>query len=271
MHTPVLLQEAIEALCISPQKKYIDATHGEGGHSREIASRGGEVLAIEWDEERYKVHKAGYAHTNIQLVLDNFANIERIARQNGFYPADGILFDLGLSMEQIGKSGRGFSYRMPDEPLDMRISKKTMQNAADIVNNSSVEYLYELFSRYSQEINSRSISEAIFRAARLKKMQTVRDILEALPNNEQTIRRVFQALRMEVNDELSNIKNGMAGAAQILAADGRMVIISFHQTEDRIVKLAARHLGLKPVAKKPISGSTEKKFERSAKLRVYTL
>lgn len=270
MHTSVLFKQTINALDIHIGKKYIDATYGEGGHSEEIIKRGGLVLGIEWDEDQVKSQK------NVQLIQGNFADIEKIARENGFEKVDGILFDFGLSMNQINTSHRGFSFKKPDEPLDMRINQELTQTAADIINHSSAEELYEIFSRNSEEINSRMIAHALFQARRIKKIEKVGDLLSALEgilkikgDRKGVKRRIFQALRIEVNHEFENIKKGLNGAIHILNRSGKIAVISFHQGEDRIVATFIRENGLRLMTKKPVIAEREHGlFERSAKLRI---
>lgn len=271
MHTPVLLQEVIEALAVAPGQKYIDATFGEGRHSAEIIKRGGSVLGIEWNNESLKSIKS-------KVVLGNFSKIEKIARENDFCPAAGVLFDLGISMMQIEQSGRGFSYNKPDEPLDMRINTEELkQTAVDLINSLSKEELYEIFAGNSEELNSGAIADAIYRSRRVRKISTVGDLLQIINNlnvqgnKEGIIRRIFQALRMEVNHELENLKKGLEGAAQIIKPGGRIVVITFHQGEDRMVKRFVRDQAEKITMTKPIITKQPLSFERSAKLRVMTL
>lgn len=270
MHTPVLLKETIDALDIQEGKKYIDATYGEGGHSEEILKKGGEVLAIDWDEEQIKNDKY------VVLVHGNFADIEKIAKENQFYPVDGILFDLGLSMDQINTRKRGFSFRKLDEPLDMRINRALTQTAADIINYSSEEKLYEIFSRNSEEINSRTIAHTLFRSRQVKKIKSVGDIITVMFNSplklkgdpEGIKRRIFQSLRIEVNDEFENIKKGLRGAIHLLKEGGKIAVITFHRGEDRIVASFIRRNQLSTMTKKPIVTNSGNTFERSAKLRI---
>lgn len=272
MHTPVLYEEAIKALEVKEGKKYIDATFGEGGHSKEILRWGGRVLGIEWDENKVKSQKLKVkSYKNLKIVWGNFRNIEKIAKENDFFPVDGILFDLGLSMEQIGKSGRGFSFKNRSEPLDMRISQTLNRTAADIVNSLSSRQLYEIFARNSEEINSWAIAQAIFSARCLKKIETVEDLLAVVGEKESTLRRIFQALRIEVNQEFDNLREGLSGAINILKKKGRVVIITFHSLEDRIVKQFARNNKLMFLTHKPIVAKNGKKFERSAKMRIFAL
>ncbi|OGK20323.1 16S rRNA (cytosine(1402)-N(4))-methyltransferase [Candidatus Roizmanbacteria bacterium RIFCSPHIGHO2_02_FULL_37_13b] len=273
MHTPVLLEQVIDALKIINKDKYIDATYGEGGHSREIIKRGGKVLAIEWDLEQFKVQSSKFQIGDLKLVNGNFKDIERIARENDFFPVDGILFDLGISMNQIRNAGKGFSYLALEEPLDMRINQKLTTTAADIINSSSVHELYEIFSRNSQEIDSGPIAEAISRARHMKKFDKVVDLTDLISGlslrskRESVLRRIFQALRMRVNDELTNIEKGIDGALNVLKPSGRLLIISFNQTEDRFVKdIFKKKTELK--TQRPIRSRSNNRFEKTALLRV---
>src|SRR3989344_6390229 len=286
MHTPVLLHEAIDGLAIRRGGKYIDATFGEGGHSREILMRGGYVLGIEWNETKYKKSRLAGRRAKInyqkeileteklQLVCGNFADIEKIARENNFFPSEGVLFDLGLSMTQIDEAGRGFSYKKRQEPLDMRMNMSLKETAADMVNRSSPQTLYEIFAKNAEEINSLAIAHAFDRARRVKKIETVGDALDVLYSpdlslrgkREGMVRRIFQALRIAVNHEFENLRKGLEGAFHIVTK-GRIVIITFHQGEERIVKQFARNHNISFLTKKPIKGKVGT-FERSAKLRI---
>ncbi|HLC94190.1 MAG TPA: 16S rRNA (cytosine(1402)-N(4))-methyltransferase RsmH [Patescibacteria group bacterium] len=286
MHTPVLLHEAIDGLAIRRGGKYIDATFGEGGHSREILMRGGYVLGIEWNETQYQKSRLAGRRAKInyqkeileteklQLVCGNFADIEKIARENNFFPSEGVLFDLGLSMTQIDEAGRGFSYKKRQEPLDMRMNMSLKETAADMVNRSSPQTLYEIFAKNAEEINSLAIAHAFDRARRVKKIETVGDALDVLYSpdlslrgkREGMVRRIFQALRIAVNHEFENLRKGLEGAFHIVTK-GRIVIITFHQGEERIVKQFARNHNISFLTKKPIKGKVGT-FERSAKLRI---
>lgn len=267
MHTPVFLKEVIEALEIAEGKRYIDATYGEGGHASEIIKRGGTVLAIDFDEE---VTRNKIQETNLKLVWGNFADIEKIAQDNKFYSVDGILFDLGLSMDQIARSGRGFSFLKREEPLDMRISLKVKSTAADIINSFSAGKLYEIFAKNSEEIDSRAIAETIVRARHIKEIKTVGQLINIIDSSRAStsrLRRIFQALRIEVNDEFENLKRGLAGALKILEKRGRIVVLTYHSLEDRIVKNFARENNFALVKKQP-KFITRRKFERSARIRI---
>lgn len=274
MHTPVLLKEAVDGLNVKPGGFYIDATVGEGGHLREITSRGGRVLGVDADEEQIKRLTFNVQRsTNIRLVVGNFADIERLTKENNFYPADGVLFDLGLSMTQIGSSGRGFSFKNRQEPLDMRLSLENETTAAGLVNSLSEDELYELFARNSEELNSRAVAQVVDRAGRMNKILTVGDLTDAIntvvkDDRERVQGRIFQALRMSVNKEIESLKKGLQGATKILRKGGRISAISFHSVEDRLIKRFITENKLKQINKNVIKSKTGKKFERSAKLRV---
>lgn len=273
MHTPVLLQEAIDQLNVIPNGRYIDATFGQGGYSQKIVSLGGRVLAIDLDHDQVK--NFDKKENGLRVVQGNFKDIESIAYENEFAPVDGVVFDLGLSMDQLSGSKRGFSYKNLNDPLDMRIDIDQENTASQLIKGSSVNRLYEIFAKNSEEIYSQSIAEKVFYASRANRMKTVGDLIRAIDmatgseGNTAVYRRIFQALRIEVNHEFENLKEGLAGAIKILNEKGRLVIVTFHSLEDRIVKNFVRSNGYKFLEKKPIRG--KKKFERSAKLRVITI
>lgn len=282
MHTPVLLHEAIDALGVVAGGRYIDATYGYGGHSAEIVKRGGRVLALEWDTQVVSQHKSpptvvgGPPLTDNQqsytLIWSNYAAIEERAKEYHFAPCDGVIFDLGLSMGQISGSGRGFSYKALSDRLDMRIWEGLAQTAADIVTRYSEEELYELFAKYSQELNARPLARALVAARRTGSIGTVANLVQIIQKTVRkdthgTLKRVFQALRMEVNNELENIEKGLAGALKIIKPTGLIVVITFHETEDRLVKRFAQKNEVSLRTIKP-KGSTIASFEKSAKIRI---
>lgn len=284
-HTPVLLKEAVDALNVRPNGKYIDATVGGGGHAAEIIQRGGKVLGIDQDQDAidYVRTKNEELITKNQLTLvrGNFADIAKIARARGFENADGILFDIGVSSYQIDRSGKGFSF-LRDEPLDMRMSKDSDLTAYEIVNKWSKDELYNIFSKFGEEKNSRAISRAIIRARRIKPIKTSREFAEIVAQvagSREKIHpatRVFQALRIVVNSEVDNLKIGVEGAFEILAPNGRLAVISFHSLEDRVIKLffvrLAQDRRARLVNRKPIIASADEirtnRRARSVKLRI---
>lgn len=288
-HTPVLLNEAVDGLDIKPGGKYIDATIGGGGHAAEIIKRGGKVLGIDQDKDAIEHvqsnNKEQIEEGELKLVQGNFADIEKIARENEFLNADGILFDLGFSSYQMEQSGRGFSF-LRDEPLDMRMSDETSLTASEIINEWSKEELYEIFGRFGEEENAAAISDAIVRTRRIKPIERsleLADVTLSVAKQSHAGKkihpatRVFQALRIVVNSEIDNLKKGLVGSFEILGVNGRLAVISFHSLEDRIVKLYFLKLERegkgKIITRKVITASYSEvrnnKRARSAKLRIF--
>lgn len=267
VHTPVLLHETIAALQVKKNGRYIDATFGMGGHAREILKGGANVLGIDWDEEAVRA----LPDRAVKVVVGNYADIKHIAEENDFVPVDGIILDLGLSMWQIRESGRGFSYEKDDELLDMRLSNLLSISASDIVNSYTLEELYEIFSKYSEEVNSWPIIHSLDRFRRMKRIMTVGELKEAIrivTKSDATIARIFQALRMEVNHELENVRSAIINGYEILIPGGRLAVITFHPTEDRLIKRLIREQGYMGVRTRRIRAPQP--FERSAQLRVIT-
>ncbi len=276
MHTSVFLEEAIEALLVKKNGKYIDGTYGKGGHSKRIVEKGGKVLAIEWDPAQIPTEKL----KNIEIAKGNFADMEFIANEYGFIPADGILFDFGLSMDQLEEGKKGLSFRKLDEPLDMRISN-TGKTAREILNEFSEHELSDAFMKFSEEIKSKDIAKQIVIIRRKKPFETVQDLVSAIDKAlkdlsknrvfaEKVYARIFQALRIMVNEEFSNIDRGLAAALKILKPGGRIVAITFHSLEDRIVKMFARQHKNEVIEEKVDVEKvrTLRSFERSATLRI---
>jgi len=271
MHTPVLLEQVIEALDIKKDGLYVDATFGEGGYSQAIINKGGKVLALDLDQNQ--IINNQLSMTNLKLVEGNFGDIEKIAKENNFFPVDGVVFDLGLSMKQINQSGRGFSFKRLNEPLDMRMSLKTEMTAKYLLNHLSEEELYEVFAKNSEEINSREIAREITVRRHFKKLEIVGNLINCIdhaigePDNN-VYKRIFQALRIQVNEEFENFKNGLMGAVKIIKDDGKIAVVTFHSLEDRIVKKFSKNRGIKLLNKKPIMNHRGRSFEKSAKLRL---
>ena len=275
-HTPVLLKLAMESLQVRKGRKYIDATFGEGGYSRAILDRGGEVLAIDLDKEQIERGRTMFkGEEKIKFHWGNFKQLKKIGLEEKFIPVEGIIFDLGLSYRQIKVSGRGFSYRAINEPLDMRLDKQGKLTAQDLVNSLKEKDLYEIFSKYSEELDSWSISRNIIRARRLERIETSGDLIEAIKKGrkrlgQKSLARVFQALRIAVNKDLENLRFGLRGAVEVLGEKGRVVVVSFHSLEDRIVKRFIRGNRLKEYRVKKKKANQRSKFERSAILRVFS-
>ena len=271
MHTPVLLDQVIEALGIKKDGLYVDATFGEGGYSQAIVNAGGKVLALDLDQSQ--ISNSRLSMNDLKLVEGNFGDIEKIAKENSFYPVDGIVFDLGLSMGQINQSGRGFSFKKLNEPLDMRMSLKIEMTAKYLLNHLSEAELYEVFAKNSEEINSQKVAREIVVRRSFKKLEIVGNLINCIdhaigePDNN-IYKRIFQALRIQVNEEFENLKNGLAGAVKIIKDDGKIAVVTFHSLEDRIVKNFSKSQGLRLLDKKPIMNRRGRNFEKSAKLRL---
>ena len=262
MHTTVFLHEAIKALNVKPGNTYIDATYGEGGHTQEIISQGGTVLAIDAD----KVQVAKGIERNHSVVQGSFKDMVTIAKENHLEHVDGILFDFGLSMEQLSKSGKGFSYKNNQEPLDMRLGEEG-ETAAELLNSLQGEELISDIMKYSEEKYSIDIAKRILGHRRKKALATVGDLKkvidEIVPEEEprhKVYARIFQAVRIITNSELEQIQKGLEGALGLIQSGGVIVTITFHSLEDRLVK----KMGAINVERvRPLQS-----FERSAHLRV---
>ena len=243
-HIPVLLQETIEALAVQAGGRYIDCTLGGGGHAAAILDRsspGGQLLGIDADPEAIKIAKArleAYGGSTL-LVNENFVDLQAICIKYDFYPVHGILFDLGLSSLQLNDKGRGFSFQH-DAPLDMRLSPSQEVTAADIVNTSSEAELAHLIKTYGEEGYSHKIAHRIVQERPIKTtLQLARMIEQAIGHRRGRIHpatRTFQALRIAVNHELEHLEAALKQAIGLLGFDGRLVVISYHSLEDRIVK-----------------------------------
>ncbi len=247
LHVPVLLEEAMTYLAPRPGGRYIDATVGTGGHAVEILRRSspdGRLLGIDADPEALAIAEARLRPFAPRYVLvhGNFRHLERHARWHGFVPADGILFDLGMSSFQIERPERGFSFQV-EGPLDMRYDPHQPLTAAELVNTLDEAALADLIRRYGEEPRARAIARAIV-AARARQPITTTTQLAAIisrvvpprPGRLHPATRTFQALRIAVNDELNALQEALEQAEVILGEGGRLVVISFHSLEDRLVK-----------------------------------
>ena len=302
-HVPVLLQECIEGLRIRQDGIYVDGTLGRGGHSQEIASRltTGRLIGIDRDETAIK--EAGenlrMFGDKVTLVHGNFRDIGAILDGLHISHVDGMLFDLGVSSPQLDEAERGFSY-MNDAPLDMRMDRTDTLTAADVVNTWSAGELRKIFFEYGEERYAGRIADTILKSRGEKPIETTFELVDiikrampaaALREKQHPAKRCFQAIRIAVNDELRALGQLMDSAADRLNPGGRLVVISFHSLEDRVVKTAiqARERGctcppdfpvcvcgfvqtMKNITKKPITAGEEElrvnPRARSAKLRI---
>jgi 16S rRNA (cytosine1402-N4)-methyltransferase len=264
-HEPALLKEVLKLLKVKQGEKYIDCTLGGGGHAKAILKKGGILLGIDWDKEAIEYSQKRLDQScpgcNYHLVLGDFSNLEKIAQENKFTQVSGILFDLGVSLHQLKSAKRGFSF-LQDVPLDMRMSDGLSIKAVDLINGLNKGELYELFSKLAQENRALAIAKAIVSARRLKKIETTNELVKIIKRikKEKTkihpATKVFLALRIIVNDELNNLKKSLPQAVELLIKGGRLVVLSFHSGEDRIVKQffkkSALEKKLKIMTKKPL-------------------
>jgi 16S rRNA (cytosine1402-N4)-methyltransferase len=282
LHVPVLLQEVLTWLDPRPGGLYVDATVGTGGHAEAILERilpGGRLVGLDRDPEalavaRRRLERFGEA---VQLVQANFADLHYVLRALGIARVQGVLMDLGVSGLQLAAPHRGFSFRLAG-PLDMRMDPASPVTAADLVNRLSEKELAELLRRYGEEPFAPRIAREIVRRRPLSTTQELREaILRAVPRRAWPRRvdvatRTFQALRIAVNRELEALEQALPQAAEVLDPGGRLVVISFHSLEDRIVKHTLRRAkSLRVLTPKPIRPSPEEvrrnPHARSARLR----
>ena len=247
-HIPVLLKETVDALSVKPGGRYVDGTLGRAGHTREIIARGGTVLGIDRDEAavaagmRLKVEVEG----RLDVVRGNHGDLKRIANEKGWKEVDGILLDLGVSSPQLDEAGRGFSF-LREGPLDMRMDRSRGISAADLVNGESAERLEEIFREWGEEPSARRIAKAIAARRGFETTTELADFIEKTVGRHgghHPATRVFQALRMEVNDEMGELERALEGGMELLKSGGRFAVITFESLTDRVVKrFFAEHVG----------------------------
>ena len=301
-HIPVLLNETINGLNINPNGIYVDGTLGGAGHSYEIAkrlSKNGRLIGIDRDQDALNAsHERLKDFDNVRYIWGKHENIKDILLGMNINKVDGILLDLGLSSYQIDEANRGFSYTK-NAPLDMRMDRQQSLSAKEVVNTYSKEDLSNIFFKYGEENFSKRIADKILKHREEKEISTtfeLADIVrEAVPNNKNaldSIKRIFQAIRIEVNGEIRDLEQTVKDAIEMLNEGGRLCIITFHSLEDRAVKEAMIEMHGKctcpkdfPVCvcgavsygkiitKKPIIPSEDEQKEnsrsKSSKLRVF--
>ena len=279
-HTPVLLREVVDQLRPRSRGLYVDATVGGGGHATEILRASvpdGQLIGLDRDDEalaasRERLNEWG---TRSQLVRANFGELEEALMSVGVTAVDGIVFDLGVSARQFDEPSRGFSFQQ-EGPLDMRMDRSQGVTAREVLHTASEKDLADIFYLYGEERRSRFIAKRIVAARRRAPIETTTQLADLIGPRRGKIHpatRVFQALRIYVNDELGNLKRGLEAATRVLRTGGRVVVISFHSLEDRIVKRYFKETpALHIITRKPVT-ATEEEIEqnpraRSAKLRV---
>jgi len=243
-HKPVLVTESIETLAVQPGGRYVDCTLGGGGHAvamLEHSSPGGQLLGIDADPDaivKAQARMEAY-RDSILIVNDNFVNLEKICRKHNFYPIHGILLDLGLSSFQLDADPRGFSFQH-DADLDMRLSPEQNVKAADIVNTYSEKELAFLLHTYGEESYANRIARYIVQRRPVNTTVELAGIIESAVGGRRgkihPATKSFQALRIAVNEELKNLTSVLEQAVKLLGYGGRLVVISYHSLEDRIVK-----------------------------------
>ncbi len=283
-----MLEEVMSYLQCKSGRIYVDATLGGGGHAEEILKRtapDGILLGIEWDEEAIKEaqKRLDPYGERVHLIKENFIHLPEILKMKNIEKVDGILLDLGLSSIQLERGERGFSFQK-EGPLDMRMDQRTGCTAADLVNHLSLPELERIFREYGEEPFARRIAKAVVKEREIQPIQTTqalrRIVHRAIPKRFHSKRidpatRTFQALRIRVNEELDNLRKILDVGWQVLKKGGRIVILSFHSLEDRIVKEAFRRWEkegvIRIVTPKPVTPTIEEQREnprsRSAKLR----
>jgi len=301
-HTPVLLKEAVAQLQVRRDGLYVDGTVGSGGHAEEIlrvSEPDGRLIGLDWDEEAVAASRERLQkfEGRVRLAQASYVELERVLMQWDVTTVDGVLLDLGVSSRQFDEPSRGFSF-MREGALDMRMSRSLQTTARDFLATATFEQLIRIFREYGEERRARSVANAVIRERELGLIETttqlarlVERVLGPKRGGIHPATRVFQALRIAVNNELDNVQRGLEAATRVLKSGGRLAVISFHSLEDRIVKQffvrssevcicppglpvcgCGRKQVLRVITRKPVT-ATEEEMERnprarSAKLRV---
>ena len=292
-HKPALLEESLEGLAIKADGRYVDVTFGGGGHSKKILERlsdNGKLFAFDQDPDALN---NAIDDSRFQLINQNFSFLQNYLRMYGMIPVDGILADLGVSFHQFDQAERGFSFRF-DGPLDMRMDQKRTTTAAQILNVYAEEEIANLLKNYGELRQARAIAGKIAQKRTEAEFKSIADLKEVLqgfvPERIQHtfMAQVFQALRIEVNQEMEVLENLLEQSKNLLGEGGRLVVITYHSLEDRMVKNFFRSGNIQgklekdlygnvlrpfePINRKPISPSEEEVKDnnraRSAKLRI---
>ncbi|MCW3112173.1 MAG: rsmH [Segetibacter sp.] len=292
-HVPVLFYETLEALQVKPEGIYVDCTFGGGGHSRGILDKlGAEGKLIAFDHDADAIRNIP-EDERVVFVANNFRHIQRFLRLHGFAKVDGVLADLGVSSHQFDEGDRGFSTRF-EGPLDMRMDQRQENTASSILKKYTEQQLHKLFEQYGEVTNSKTLAKQIVQQRTSSPLQTIAQLKSLISpvvkgNPNKYLAQVFQALRIEVNDEMGALKEMLEQIPGVLKPGGRAAIITFHSLEDRLVKNFFRNGNfdaqdenplsndepvreLKIITKKPIIASADEvkrnPRSRSAKLRV---
>lgn len=270
-HNPVLLKETVDGLNIKPDGIYVDVTFGGGGHSKEILSRlndSGKLFAFDQDEDAWK---NALIDERFTLIPENFRYIKRFLRFNGIKKVDGILADLGVSSHQFDVPERGFSTRF-DAELDMRMSKKNDLTAFQVVNEYDDANLRRIFYDYGELSNAPALAKAIIEAREneeIRNTEQLKNVLARfLPNNKahKILAQIYQAIRIEVNQEMEVLKEFLSESLEILNPNGRLSVISYHSLEDRLVKRFMKNGIFEGEPEKDFFGNFEVPFKLIGKM-----
>lgn len=244
-HVPVLLQEVLSLAQLRPGQTVLDCTLGLGGYAAAFAAAvgpSGTVIGLELDDRNLSEATRNLSpYGNVILIRENFRNARSAVEATGHIPLDAVIFDLGLSSPHVDEAQRGFSYKL-DGPLDMRFSTQSPLTAAELVNEADERLLETILKRYGEEPQAWRIAQAIVKRRASAPITTTRELVDCINGTVredlrgQTVKRVFQALRMEVNDEMESIRLGLQGAFDSLGPQGKLIVVSYHSLEDAITK-----------------------------------
>ena len=270
-HKTVLLREAVEGLNINPKGIYVDVTFGGGGHSKEILSflsANGKLFAFDQDEEAFTNQ---FDDPRFQLIKGNFSEVKRYLKFYGVTKIDGIIADFGVSSHQLDSAKRGFSTRF-DGPLDMRMSNSSQFDASKLVNEYSMEDLIAVLTQYGELRNAHKLASTIVKERSISPIKTTKALVEIffpiIPKQtfNKTIAKIFQAIRIEVNNELGAIKSFLKQTIDLIKQNGRLVCISYHSLEDRLVKRFIREGKFEGDAESDIYGNKNVPFKKVGSL-----
>ncbi len=261
-HVPVLLEEVIIGLQIIPSGVYVDCTFGGGGHSKRILAQlndQGRLIVFDQDED---ARKNLPPDERVTFVPHNFRHLQRFLRFHKIQKVNGLLADLGVSSHQINEAERGFSIRF-NAALDMRMNQHEKNTAADVLKNYSEEKLHKIFEQYGEVTNSKTLAKTIVEIRKTQSLNTINEFKNAIypvvkGNPEKYLAQVFQALRIEVNDELNALKEMLQQSVEVLEEGGRIAVITFHSLEDRIVKNFFKNGNFEEEQTQDLYGKTKK-------------
>ena len=269
-HVPVLLKQSVEGLVTDPDGVYVDATFGGGGHSREIVSRLGVKGHLYGFDQDSDTMNNVINDKRFTFVYSNFRYMRNFMRWYGHEQVNGILADLGVSWHHFDDSTRGFSFRF-DGPIDMRMNQKEGMKASDVLNEYPEERLAQLFWLYGELQNGRQLAQAIGRARKNCRLETVTQLLDAIrpvigrEREKKDTAKLFQALRMEVNHEVDALREMLESSVQLLCKGGRLVVITYHSIEDRMVKNLMKSGNIEGEIKTDFYGNREVPFKAIGK------